>query len=288
MARLPGTLLGTQAFATNNEAPLVDLRQGATMGAAVDYNSWISNTPYVRRHLIALVIEVPSGFVDLDNPEIWRGCLKTLVETQAQSITGLNSQVDLTHEEVAVGGAGEMQETPSDSKRTRSTPTFTWVERYGKPISKFLRGWINLLIMDPNTKYPAVLASKGRALTDILPDYNTMTVLFIEPDATGTQVVEAWLCTNMQPKSTGPIEGSRDITSPGQKVEMSIEFTAITQVGEGVNLFAQKRLDALHLGGMNPNQHKAFMNAVSPDVNAAVKGYDDTLRDLESNRVTTS
>jgi hypothetical protein len=286
MARVPGTMFGQQAFVLPTDAPVTDLRQGAQMGPSVDYTTWISNTPYVRRNLIALLIEAPTGFQDLENPEIWIGCLKTLVETQPLSITGLNSQVDLTHEEVPVGGAGEMQETPSDSKRTRSTPTFTWAERYNKPISKFLRGWISLLIMDPNTKYPAVLASKGRALTDILPDYNTMTVLFIEPDPTGTRVVEAWLCANMQPKSTGPIEGSRDLTSPGQKVELSIEFTAFTQVGEGVNMFAQKRLDALHLSGMNPNQHKAFINAISPDVEAAVKGYDDTLRDLEANRVT--
>lgn len=285
MTRLAGTLLQKKGFALQSEAPVVDLRQGAQMGPSTDFTSYISNTPYVRRNLIALLIEAPVGFQDLDNPDVYVGTLKSLVEVQAQSITGLNSQLELSFEEVPVGGAGEVQETVSDSKRTRSQPTFTWAEKYGKPISKFLRHWITMLIMDPQTKYPAVLARKGRALTDILPDYNSMTVLFIEPDPTGTKVLEAWLCTNMQPRNTGPIEGSRDLTAPGQKVELSIEFTSITQVGEGVNLFAQRQLDALHLGGMNPNQHKAFINAVDANVRATYQGYDQTLQDMESNRV---
>lgn len=285
MTRLAGTILGQKAFASQSAAPVVDLRQGAQMGPSTDFTSFISNTPYVRRNLIAILIEAPTGFQDLEHPDIYVGTLKSLVETQAQSITGLNSQLDLSFEEVPVGGAGEVQHTVSDSKRNPSVPSFTWAEKYGKPISKFLRQWITQLIMDPNTKYPAVLARKGRALTDILPDYNSMTVLFIEPDPTGTKVLEAWLCTNMQPKTTGPIEGSRDLTSPGQKVELNIEFTAITQVGEGVNLFAQRQLDALHLGGMNPNQHKAFINAVTPDVNAATQGYNQTLQDMAANRV---
>ena len=285
MTRLAGTILGQKAYASQSAAPVVDLRQGAQMGPSTDFTSYISNTPYVRRNLIAILIEAPTGFQDLDNPDIYVGTLKSLIEVQAQSITGLNSQLDLTFEEVPVGGAGEFQETVSDSKRNRSVPSFTWAEKYGKPISKFLRHWITMLIMDPSTKYPAVLARKGRALTDILPDYNSCTVLFIEPDPTGTKVLEAWLCTNMQPKSTGPIEGSRDLTSPGQKVELNIEFTAITQVGEGVNAFAQRQLDALHLGGMNPNQHKAFINAVTPDVNAATQGYNQTLQDMAANRV---
>ncbi len=285
MARLSGTILGKKAFASQSEAPVVDVRLGAQMGPSTDFTSYISNTPYVRRNLIAILVEAPKGFQDLENPDIYIGTLKTLVELQAQSITGLNSQIDLQFEEVPVGGAGEMQETPSNSTRVRSTPTFTWVEKYGKPISKFLRTWITQLIMDPQTKYPAILAKKGRALTDILPDYNSMTVLFIEPDPTGTRVLEAWLCTNMQPKTTGEITGSRDLTQPGEKRELSIEFTAITQVGEGVNLFAQRQLDAMNLNGMNPNQHKAFVNAVEADVNAATQGYGQKLEELAATRV---
>lgn len=284
MARPSGTILGKQAFARQSEAPVVDLRNGAQMGPSTDFTSYLSNTPYVRRNLIAILVEAPRGFKHLDNPDIYVGTLKTLVELHAQSITGLNSQLDVQHEEVAAGGAGEMQETVSNVTRARSQPSFTWVEKYGKPISKFLRMWITQLIMDPQTKYAGVVAGANRP-TDMLPDYNSMTVLFIEPDPTGTKVLEAWLCTNMQPKSSGPIEGSRDITQPGDKKEMSIEFTALTQVGEGVNAFAQRQLDAFNLGGMNPNQHKPFVNAVEADVKAVNRGYGETLSDMAATRV---
>ena len=282
MARPSGTILTQKAFARQAQAPMVDLRQGAQMGVSVDLPTYISNTPYVRRDLIAILLEVPRGFQHLDNGDIYTATLKTLVELHAQSITGLNSQLDAQYEEAAFGGAGEMQETISDMKRQRSTPTFTWVEKYGKPISRFLRKWMLELIMDPNTKFAGVAANAAnRRPTDMLADYNSMSVLFIEPDPTGTMVQEAWLCTNMQPKSSGEISGSRDITQPLDKKELSIEFTAITQVGEGVNALAQRVLSSFNLGGMNPNQHRPYTTSISADVAAAGRGYAEQLREFD-------
>jgi len=277
VARLKDTILGgDKGYAQNVPAPMINLQHGGQMGSQPDIATYISNTPYVRKNIIALLIAAPLGFDDLDNGDLYRATLKALVELHAQSISGLNSQLDLSFEEAPVGGAGEVQHTPSDSKRQTSSPSFVWVDKYGKPISYFFRDWITKLIMDPNTKFPTVV-SRGKPPTDLLPDYTGMTCLFFEPDPTHTKVLDAWLCTNMMPRSSGAIEGSRDLNSAGQKNELNIEFTALTQTGYGVMAFAQKLLQEMNLSGLNPNLRDSAVKAIDEDVKKGAAGYVEDL-----------
>lgn len=286
MSRLSDTLLrGARGYAQYAQQPVVDLKHGGQQGPMTDLTSYVSNSAYVRRPLIALLIEAPRGFQDLDNDGLHVATLKALVELHPKSIEGLQSTLTVEHVENAVGGGGEMQEDVSNVTRARSTPTFVWTEKYGKPISLFLRNWITSLIMDPITKYPTVISKGQAAPADLLPDYNGMTVLFFEPDPTHTRVVEAWLSTNMQPKSSGDITGRRDMTQAGESLDYSIEFTALTQHGVGVTQFAQSLLDQMNLNGMNPNLQQAFVQTVDANIQAAGVGYADTLENESRTRV---
>ena len=199
--------------------------------------------------------------------------MKALVELHAKTIEGLQSTLTVEYSETPVGGAGEMQEDVTNVTRARSNPSFTWTEKYGKPINAFLDGWILNLIMDPQTKFPAVVTRGSKKPTDLLPDYNGMTVMFVEPDPTHTKVVQAWLCTNMRPKTGGDVTGRRDLTAAGETVDYQVEFTAVTQVGAGVNKFAQRLLDEMTLTGANPNLRPAFVDQITADVKAGDAGY---------------
>lgn len=277
MTRLQNTILGQTGYAQYAQAPMVDVQNGGQQGPMTDYTSYVSNSAYVRRQMIALLVEAPRGFNDLNNPQAYISTLKALVELHAKSIEGLQSTLTVDFVENAVGGAGEMQEDIANVTRARSTPTFVWTEKYGKPISAFLVGWIEGLLMDPITKFPTVVSTGARP-TDLLPDYTGMTCLFFEPDPTHTKVVQAWLCTNMMPKTSGDITGRRDLTQAGESLDYSVEFTALTQVGFGVIQFAQNILNSMNLTGLNPNLQPAFETAVSADVRAAANGYAETLQ----------
>lgn len=272
-ARLKDAILGNQMFGQYLTAPAVDLTNGAQNGYSTDFTTYVSNSTYTKRNIIALLLEAPAGFNDLNSPDYWVATLKALIELHPKSITGLQSELTADFVETAVGGAGEMQEDISNVTRQRSTPEFTWVEKYGKPVWAFFDGWIRNLLMDPISKVPAVVASGTARPTDLLPDYTSMSVIFIEPDPTHTQVITSWLCTNMMPKTTGANEGRRDLTQAANEVEYSITFTALTQVGFGVNQFAQQLLDQLNLNGANPNLRQAFLQGVSADVAAQQDGY---------------
>jgi hypothetical protein len=268
MSRLKNTILGSQMYGEYSTNQVVDLTNGAQNGYTTDLTTYVSNSTYTKRNLIALLLEAPRGFQDLNTPDYWVATLKCLVELHPKSISGLQNELTADFVETAVGGAGEMQEDISNVTRSRSTPEFTWTEKYGKPVWRFLDGWIRNLMMDPITKVAAVVNSGTNRPTDLLPDYTGMSVIFIEPDPTHSQVVTSWLCTNMMPKSTGANEGRRDMTQAANEVDYSITFTALTQVGDGVNQFAQTLLSQLMLTGANPNLRTAFLQGVDADVDA--------------------
>lgn len=270
--RLSNTVLSPKAHVKHAQSVAVDIRQGGQNGAMTDFRGFVSNAAYVRKNVICILLEAPRGFRDLGDEEVWIGTLKALVELHPKSIEGLNMTLTADFASTPVGGAGEEQEDWSDSKRARSTPTFSWVDKYGLVINQFMEGWITGLLGDPITKYPTVISNPdGRRPKDLLPDYRSATMIFIEPDPTHLEAQRAWLCCNMMPKTAGDATGSRDLTQGGQLAEYSIEFTALTQVGAGVNELAKKVLRMLDLNGMNPNLQQAFSLGWYDDISADVK-----------------
>lgn len=273
--RLDDTILNGDAFARGKQAPMVNVKNGGQFGWATDFKSWVSHSAFVRRNLIPRLIAAPRGFADLPQPQLWRSTLKTLVEERAKTIEGLQGELTVDEEAHPFGGAGEEQEDVINVTREKSEPEFTWQEAYNRSINVFLERWITDLIMDPITKVPNVVTS-GTTPSDLLPDYYTMTVLFIEPDPSHTQVVRAWLCTNMRPKTGGTVEGRSDKEGGGETVELGVAFSAITQHGIGVDMFAQRLLDEMNLTGANPNHRPAFMDKITADVRA-VNGYSEAI-----------
>ncbi len=277
-SRLQNTILGSRAYGAASSAPMVNLQPFGQMGPMTDFVGYVANSAYVRRNIICQLVAAPRGFRDLDNPEVWEQTLKSLVELHAKSIEGLQSTLTVEHVENAVGGAGEMQQDLSNVTRARSNPTFVWTEKYGQPVRNFLEGWVQMLLMDPITKAPGIIAT-GRRPDDLLPDYTGATMLFFEPDPTFTKVTKAWLCTNMRPNNqVAQNDGRRDLTQAGESLDYSVEFTALTQVGRRVDAFAQQRLSAMSLNGMNPNFQNAFVSSIDPYVRDTDNGYAEQLR----------
>lgn len=279
MARLKNTLLTKSNAAnalTSGEGGIVtDLRYSGQFGFMTDPKSLVANANYVRRNVIAVLVESPQGFNDLPNPELLHGTLKALVERHAKQITGLTSTLTVEFVEQPVGGAGEVQEDVANVTRARSNPAFVWPEKEGMPVQKFVDYWILNLLGDPETKVPRVVAHTNGRVEDLLPDYRGMTVMFFEPDTTHTKVEKAWLITAMMPRVGGTVEGQRDQTAAGEGLEHSIEFTGVTTVGEGPKRIAQKFLDEMSLTGVNVNLRPAIVDQISEDVKAAEEGFGD-------------
>lgn len=285
MGRITDALLQTDtSYASGHQNPMLDLQYGGQMGYSPVLAEWVSNQQYVRHNLIPILVEAPRGFKLLPNGDSYIKTLRALVELHAISITGLQAGLTVETAETPVGGAGQRQQDPTDVKMEVSNLVMRFNEKYGMPVAAFFRSWINNLIMDENSKY-ANIATLTNAPTDMLADMYAMTMLFIEPDPSGTKVVQSWLGTNIYPLGTGAITGARDITVAQETRTEDISFTGIFQYGLGVDLFAKSVLDSINLTGANPARQQAFINAIDADVLATSRGYAQGVQDLGASAV---
>ena len=284
MARLTEAILGQKAFGGNANQPMLDLTYGGQHGWAPNLTEWVSNQAYVRRNLVCVLLEAPRFFTLMPDPAKWVSTLKSLVELHCRSIEGFNAALTVDTDEHPVGGAGEMQQEVINVTRARTEPSFTFVEKYGRPIQTFIQHWIQYALMDPETKY-ALVGTLEKKPDDLLADWYSCSALFFEPDPIHRKVVQAWVTTNMYPKETGEIIGKRDLTTASEVLNLTIPFTGISQYGLGVNLFAQKILDGININNANPYLRPSHLQSISSDVAAAAEGYKKNAEDLGSSAV---
>lgn len=279
MSRHKDTILGQRAYAEQAGTPMVNLAIGGQNAYQTDFRYFHANTDYIRRNLIAKLIEAPRGFRYLPNTDDYVNALKAIVEMHAQTWDGFNRTLTVNSAETVVGGAGEIQQTPTNVVRARTEPSMTINDKYGLPVQALLETWITEFIMDPDTKVPGLVTRSGDKPTDLLPDIYSMTMLFFEPDPTFTKIQRAWLVGNMYPQSGGDNTGRRDKTADGDQVTHTIAWTGMQQVGLAVNRFAQKYLDAMNKTGTNPNLKPAFVDAIDADVLKSQYGYSEQVNE---------
>lgn len=279
--RTPGsTFVGGRAWTMGKQNTMVNPTFGGQFGHMSDVNNYINYAPYLKRNSIPVLVEAPRGFLDQADSVTLISTLKALVEVGYRSFDGLNQTLESTFTGTELSGDGNQIEVMSDMKMTISTPTYTYVERYGRPIGTFFDWWRTEYGMDPQTKTPNII-TRGVRVPDLLPDYTTMTMLFFEPDATWQHVDKAWLCFNMFPKQSAPIEGYRDLNRAGELVEFTVEFTCIQQVSDGVIAFAQSILETINLRGANSWKKPSANDQIGAQVSSKDSGF---INQIDRNR----
>jgi len=229
---------------------------------------WIQNSAYISRNLIPVIVRTPKMFdVLVDNKlgDRLRNVYIAMMTHLPITIDGFKATVTLETAEHRVGAAGEMHEEFVKSTRERTTITKTYNEKLGKPINRFWDFIIRYGIMDPDTQSALITTlnikpntlEKGGLLT---ADYYTGTILYIEPDMINKNVVEAYLCQNVAPKTAGEISSKRDLGASGELREYSIEFTSITTSNESVRAGAQAILDKMTIFNRNPDSEVVGIN----------------------------
>lgn len=284
MARKTETILGSVAWNANSGITQVTPEIGGQFGYATNPSEWLGAQAYLPRNLIPIVLETPRFFKLMPNPEKWVAAWKLFFEKHAKTIEGLKAGLTVENAEHNFGGAGEMFQEVSDVKRERSTLSVSCVEKYGNVWQNFWEKVIMYGMMHPETKTP-LSATLAEGPEDHLADWFTGTIAFIEPDATGKKAMRCWVVVNVGPQSNGPVEGKLDKTSAFSIKELSLEFTALSFYGEGTRVLGQQLLDAIKMTWANPNIRSSFINSVSSDVAAVVKGYQESVTSISESRV---
>lgn len=260
---------------TDGRTPALDLSMGGQQGILQNPLQWTSSAPYVRQKTIALLITPPALIKYMPNQANQIAALKSLIELMPQTINGLQSGLTWDYEGPAVGHAGEKMEAPVKASRAVSAPAFEWSDKYGMAITRFWTEYGRQLIMDPDLGFPAISSSSAYVSAGsppILPDQQAMTVLFVEPDLTMTNVTNAWLSTNMMPRTGGDIIGKREMGGTNEIPTVSIEFTALTMIGKAVNTLALNYLKTLKLADLRPLELQGYAAAIDPSITAVAAG----------------
>jgi len=278
----------------------MNLEYGGMHGYLPHMHEWMSNQAYVKRNLIPVVLSYPKFFDYMSNPDKWKKAYKALIELHPLTIEGFNSGLTVETDEHPIGAGTEMQEEIIDVKRERSTPSFTYKEKAGRAIQKFLDTVIRYGYMDPDVKAPLVTKLGGKAITRdpkdpkkpginiYTPDFYTGSTIFIEPDISQHNVVDAWLCVNMFFKGTGDRTGKRDISSGGEMLDLSIEMAAITLNNHSVLNMAQGILDSLNAGVLagipdDVTDYQLPIDSIQANVAGTEVGFNQTA--AEDNKV---
>lgn len=289
MSRFTDTLMRTGVGpSTGMLNPALDPKYGGQNGLAPDFTQWISAQAHLSKNLIPFVIEYPKGFDYLPDADrrAWIAAYKAIIELHAQSWTGFNSGIEVETTENAMGGGGQFFEDFTDAKQARTQPQSNHIEKFGQSIGNFFSMFIRTFMMNPDTKYPDIMTMAGITRpTDQLADLYSGTVLFVEPDATMLNPVNAYLCTNFWPKGTGEITAKRDLTQAAESRTIDIQWAALTQQGVGVKGFARSILQSVQISGANPFNSPAFVSQIDPALVASANGYKANVENLGARAV---
>ena len=285
MSRVVDAMLGQLAFGNGANQPMLDPTWGGQGGFAPVIKERISNQAYMRRNLIPILLEAPRFFQLMPNPEKWVQVLRAMVELHPKTWDGFQGGLTAEFEENPVGGGGEVQHELTDVKRAQSVPVLGLVEKYGMPFQTMLYHWMTYGMMDPDAKVALINTLDGERPDDMLADWFTMTMAFIEPCPQHRTAVKTWICTNMMPKSTGDILGKLDRSSASEMNQLSIEWTALSVFNLGSNVVGQLLMDQINMTGANPYMREAWIQAISEEVSATVKGYRENIETLGSSVV---
>lgn len=291
MSRLSDAILTQGSAYSPLGIPTNDLTYGGMNGWTPNLNQWVSNQAHVSRNLKAVLLTPPKFIGLMSNPDKWHAALKNFVETHPISIEGFNGELKPEFDEHPVGGAGEVQQELVDMKRARSEPVFSYRDKYGRPIQRFLEMWMLYGMMDPETKVAMIrtLANVNQTTPgDWLADWYTMTCMFYETDPTEWYVDKCWITANMMPMEMGSVTSKRDLTTAGEISTLSIPFTGLSAFNAGTIQYAQNYHRALMMSNANPMlRQQGLVDGIDPTIAASAGGFKYTVERPDLAKVAT-
>lgn len=286
MPRIDNALLGGKAWDTTPRGSL-DLTYGGQWGWMNNLAELHNNQGYIQRNLTIIGVEPPKFLQFMPNPEFWFSAWKALIEKHPIKVTGFKQGLNVATSEHDVGGAGEKMEEYTNVTRERTQPVFSYIEKETRPIQRFLDFWIRFGLMDPDSKYALISTFTDKELpSDWLFDWYAGTILAYETDVTHRFIDKAWLTTNFYPKSTGPVDGMRDLVAAREVLQLDIDFTGVSACGTAIVAMAQQIHDNISLANANPQNKAAFVESISAQLSDIKRGYKWSVENVGSGNVT--
>lgn len=243
-----------------NDAKVSNLIDGAQLGIGLNAMFLDASTAQVLPPVVLVVLQTPSMY---DNMPFIGRMIKSVIECQPKSVTGIDFGYNLETAESPAGHDGQQQAVPLKTKRTPVSPSFVFQEVQGNLIWNLIRKWI-MDIQHADTN--AAMAGISIPHTYTSTTYSmTMMAIQFDPTWLPENIIDAACYTNMFPTSTGELGFERQIAT-AKTIERTIPFTAIVQNNDYVRALARDIATALQLVKINYNLARTPV----PGINALI------------------
>ncbi len=242
---------------------------GAKMEDGKTYEEWLNDAAFVSVDVIPFVLSTPKYFDFFDNPKDWTDLFISIFELHPETIDGLDATLTVETDQHNVGRGGQTFKEVTGVKRPETSVKYTLREKRGKPINRFLDIYIRYCIQDHELGKPLVTLMPKFKKGLHTPDMYSFSTLFVEPDITHNNVIEAYLVLNQFPTTAGTVTSKRDLSTGGEMVVYDIETGGIMVYNESIRKLGQHFLDSLTVTSVNPD---TVVSALNPeDLQATVK-----------------
>jgi len=255
-----------------NGLVMMDLAAGGFSGYIPDLVNWTSNQLRLPKAVIPIVLEIPRLFEYLPGKERWIASVIAMMEQHSSSITGLQDGYEISTDESEIGGTGEFYEDVTDIKGARTSLSYAFKELRGEPFKRLTAAWLRYGVMDHRTKFPllanVVKDANTRRLLTMTPEFNTMSMMFIEPDVSGMKVEKTWIASNIKPKTIPTYEGSRTLSEGQGFQEATVEFTSFTEISESTKAVGDEVFEYIMSTAIDPQNRQAHITEINSIVKA--------------------
>lgn len=217
----------------NGSSFISNMEAGGQLGLGIKPGALDSSTPLVVPPAVIYVTQIPHMWTIYEDDIALGRTIKSLFETHAKSVTGINIGYTLESGQQPMGHDGQNMDAPTVSKRNAVQPNFTFGEVTGNLVFRCHQQWI-WDIADPDTQ----ISLSRLADEDVLPfTMSTYALSFIalqfDQTYSADRLLGAIYVTNVYPTGTGDFEVKRDIGQAGTQ-DRIISYTGLAIENENI------------------------------------------------------
>ena len=210
----------------NGSGLITDLQASGQLGYGIKPGALDGATPLVLPPAIIYVTQTPAMWDGSDEGVVLSRVVKSMFETHARSVTGIEIGYTLESGQGAVGHDGQQMDAPTVSKRAAVNPSITYGEITGNLVFRVHQTWI-WDIADPDTQISLARIPEADVLPFTMSTY-ALSFIALQFDQTYTadRLLGAIYITNVYPQGTGDFGLKREIATANVQ-ERPITYTGL-------------------------------------------------------------
>lgn len=203
-----------------------NLEVGGQLGYGIKAGALDAATPLVLPPAVIYVTQTPHMWDVYAEDEVLSRVVKSMFETHAKSVTGIDIGYTLEMGQQPVGHDGQQMDAPTVSKRNAVNPNFTFGEVTGNLVFRVIQTWL-WDISDPDTQISMARLETDKLMPFTMSAY-ALSFIALQFDQTMdyNRLLGAIYITNVMPTATNEFGIKREIGQAAVQ-DRSISFTGL-------------------------------------------------------------